>query len=202
LVESQAIYDLLERHVVPLFYERGKDNLPRHWIKVMKKSMSTLTARFCAHRMLQDYTHRFYLPLALNWEKITANDFKEIRSFAAWAEQLRKNWSQIKILEKQAETNRVIALGNKLKVKVNTFLGKISPQDISVEIYYGPIDSKADFLDRDTMPLKEFTTAGSLTIFQGEIPCPRVGRFAFKVRILPAHPLLANPYSLGLILWG
>ncbi|MGC8810535.1 MAG: alpha-glucan family phosphorylase [bacterium] len=202
LVESQAIYDLLERHVVPLFYERGKDNLPRNWIKAMKKSMSTLTARFCAHRMLQDYTHHFYLPLALNWERISANDFKEIRSFAAWAEQLRQNWPQLKILEKQAEMKRVIALGDTLKVKVNTFLGKISPQDISVEIYYGPIDSKADFLDRDTIALHEFSTEGSLTIFWGEIPCPRVGRFAFKVRILPAHPLLGNPYSLGLILWG
>lgn len=202
LVESQAIYDLLERQIVPLFYERGKDNLPRNWIKVMKKSMSTLTARFCAHRMLQDYTHHFYLPLALNWQRIAADNFKEIRSFSAWAEHMRQSWPQIKILEKQAEVQKVISLGETLKVRVSVYLGKISPQDVSVEIYYGPVDSKANFIDRDTLLLKEFSSTESLTNFHGEIPCLRVGRFGFKVRILPAHPLLGNPYSLGLILWG
>jgi starch phosphorylase len=53
-IESQAIYDLLERCVVPLFYERGRDNMPRGWLTMMKNSMRTLIARFSGQRMLQD----------------------------------------------------------------------------------------------------------------------------------------------------
>ena len=147
-VESQAIYDLLERHIGPLFYQRGRDNLPRGWIAVMKKSMGNLVARFNAHRMLQDYVHRFYLPLSLNWERISANHLQEARALAAWIQQLRGNWSQLRILEKRVSSNRIVPLGETLKVEVVTQLGRVLPQDISVSIYYGLIDSKADFKDR------------------------------------------------------
>jgi starch phosphorylase len=201
-VESQASYDLLERHIVPLFYDRGRDNLPRGWIRMMKNSMCTLVARFNAHRMVEDYIHKFYLPLGLNWERIEANNFKEIRSFAAWAQQLRENWPQLRVLERRADVKKVISLGQTLKVEVPMQLGRISPQDISVSIYYGLIDSKADFLERDTETLREFSREGQQTVFRGEIPCQKVGRLGFRVRVLPSHPLLANPYSLGLILWG
>jgi len=201
-VESQAIYDLLERHIAPLYYQRGRDNLPRGWIAIMKKSMGNLVARFSAHRMLQDYIHHFYLPLALNWERINANNLKEARTLAAWAQQLRENWSQLRILENRVNVKRVIPLGETLKVEVITQLGRVLPQDISVSIYYGLIDSKADFIDRDTVTLRDFTQEGQQTVFRGEIPCQEVGRFGFRVRVLPSHPLLTNPYSLGLILWG
>jgi starch phosphorylase len=68
-VESQSIYDLLERCAVPLFYERGRDNLPRGWIGMMKDSLLNLVGRFNSHRMLQDYVHQLYLPSAWNWKK-------------------------------------------------------------------------------------------------------------------------------------
>jgi starch phosphorylase len=201
-VENQAIYDLLERYVVPLFYERGRDNLPRGWINMMKTSMRTLAARFNSHRMVQDYIHRFYLPLALYWKRIGSNGFEGARQLATWADKLRTNWGQLQILEKRADTRQMIQVGERLKVEVRMHLGQVSPNDLSVDIYNGPVDSKADFLDRATLPLREFTQEQNRAVFRGEIPCPEVGRFGFRVRVLPFHPLLSNPYSLGLILWG
>ena len=75
-IESQTIYNLLEKTIVPLFYERGRDNLPREWIGMMKKSMQTLAARFNSHRMLEDYVHRFYLPSADKLEQDSIGPFQ------------------------------------------------------------------------------------------------------------------------------
>ncbi|MGE5253226.1 MAG: hypothetical protein ACM3N7_04625, partial [Planctomycetaceae bacterium] len=61
---------------------------------------------------------------------------------------------------------------------------------------------KAEFLDRETISLHDFVQQDGKAVFRGAIPCMKVGRFGFRVRLLPAHPLLSNPYSLGLILWG
>jgi starch phosphorylase len=201
-VESQSIYDLLERYAVPLFYERGRDNLPRGWIGMMKNSLLNLAGRFNSHRMLQDYVHQLYLPSALNWKKIETENFKGARELTKWIQYVRENWSQLRLLGKRADAKGSIQFGQNLKVEVILQMGRLSSQDLAVDIYYGRVDSKAEFLDRETIPLQDFSQEDGNTVFRGEIPCQKVGRFGFRVRILPSHPLLANPYSLGLILWG
>ena len=202
LIESQTIYNLLEKMIVPLFYERGRDNLPREWISMMKKSMQTLAARFNSHRMLQDYVHRFYIPSSLKSSQIQSNDFKGIHEFTAWINHLRANWPQLQILDKRTDTRTGIQVGRFLEVEVSLYLGRLFPEDLAVEVYFGRVDSKANFLDRSTIPLRIFSQEGDKAIFKGDIPCPEVGRFGFKIRALPSHPFLTNPSSLGLIMWG
>lgn len=201
-IESHAVYNLLEKEIVTLFYERGRDNLPREWIRMMKQSMKTLAAYFNSHRMVQDYLHRFYIPASLKWDLIRAEDFKGLRDLTAWMGRLRKNWSGIEVAAKRFDAGKGVALGEPLPLEVDLRLRELMPQDLSVEAYYGPVDSKAEFLSRSFLPLKLFHRNGDMTTFKGEIPCQRVGRFGFKIRILPSHPLLVNPYSMGLILWG
>ena len=201
-IESQTIYNLLEKTIVPLFYERGRDNLPREWIGMMKKSMQTLAAGFNSHRMLEDYVDRFYLPSAIIWSKIQADGFSGVRNLSAWTDRVKAGWNQLRIVETKTDSRAGIQAGEMLKVEVTLQLGRLSPNDLSVDIYYGRVDSKAEFLDRSTLTLRDFTQKKDQTVFRGEIPCQDVGRFGFRIRVLPSHPLLSNPYALGLILWG
>jgi len=201
-IESQTIYNLLEKTIVPLFYERGRDNLPREWIGMMKKSMQTLAAGFNSHRMLEDYVDRFYLPSAIIWSKIQADGFSGVRNLSAWTDRVKAGWNQLRIVETKTDSRAGIQAGETLKVEVTLQLGRLSPNDLSVDIYYGRVDSKAEFLDRSTLTLRDFTQKKDQTVFRGEIPCQDVGRFGFRIRVLPSHPLLSNPYALGLILWG
>ncbi len=201
-IESHSVYNLLEREIVPLFYERGKDNLPRGWIRMMKESMKTLAAYFNSHRMVQDYLHRFYIPSSLRWDRIRAEDFKGHRELMHWMEHVKRHWSRIKIIGKRSDSRRGIILGNPFPVEVDLDMPGLRPQDLLVEVYYGPVDSKANFQSRSTILLQANRQAGDIYTFKGEIPCLSVGRFGFRIRILPHHPLLSNPYSMGLILWG
>ncbi|MGQ9569641.1 MAG: alpha-glucan family phosphorylase [Thermodesulfovibrionales bacterium] len=201
-VESQAIYNLLEKAVVTLFYERGKDNLPAEWVSMMKKSIQNIASYFNSHRMLEEYVHRFYLPSAIDWSQIQTDNFKKGHELTEWIKHMRATWQQIKIIDKRVDVRHSIEIGNSIKVEVILSLGQISPEDISVDIYYGRVDSKAEFLDRSTKPLRQFVREDSRTIFYGELPCEEVGRFGFLIRVMPRHPLLSKPHSLGLILWG
>lgn len=60
--DAAALYDVLDREVVPLFFDRDAANLPRRWIRRMKRSIATLAWRFSADRMVLDYATTRYLP--------------------------------------------------------------------------------------------------------------------------------------------
>ncbi len=201
-IESLATYDLLEKEIVPLFYERGKDNLPREWIGMMKQSMKTLAAYFNSHRMVQDYLHQFYIPASLRWDQIRAEHFKGLKELIAWMKRLKIHWPHLEFVAKRSEARKSVTLGESLPVEVDLRLSGLTPQDLSVEVYWGPVNSKAEFLNRFFSPMEPVHQNGSITTFRGGIPCQSAGRFGYRIRILPFHPLLSNPYSMGLILWG
>src|SRR4029077_4340400 len=78
-VESRALYDLLEKQIVPLFYERTAEGLPREWIRRMKRAMSTAAGAFSTHRMVREYCEKFYVPAGDHWRAINANNFQGAR---------------------------------------------------------------------------------------------------------------------------
>ena len=60
--DAQYLYEALEKEVVPLYYNRDKDGLPRDWINRMRNSICTLAWRFSSHRMVMDYARVAYVP--------------------------------------------------------------------------------------------------------------------------------------------
>jgi starch phosphorylase len=70
--DSEALYQLLEQQIVPLYYDRDHQGVPHGWIQMMKETLRSIVPRFCARRMLKDYVSRMYVPAALEGKKTTA----------------------------------------------------------------------------------------------------------------------------------
>ncbi|MDQ3491634.1 MAG: alpha-glucan family phosphorylase [Chloroflexota bacterium] len=62
--DAHDLYRLLEQEVVPAYYERGADGVPRRWMAQMRRSVASTMWRFSTTRMLEDYTEQLYLPAA------------------------------------------------------------------------------------------------------------------------------------------
>jgi starch phosphorylase len=62
--DAESLMSVIEDQVIPMYYDRDVDGLPRQWIKRMMFSISTLAWRFSAHRMVMDYTRLCYVPAA------------------------------------------------------------------------------------------------------------------------------------------
>ena len=62
--DAESFYDVLQREVIPLFYDRDKDGLPRGWIARVKRAIRGLGWRFSADRMVMDYVRKCYIPAA------------------------------------------------------------------------------------------------------------------------------------------
>ncbi len=204
-VESRLIYETLEKEIIKTFYERGEDRLPRNWIYMMKQSMKNLGAEFNTNRMVTQYTENFYKKSLERRKMIMADDWAEAKNYSKWKKTLFRNWKNVKFIS--------ISEGNeKSKMKVDATykliseidLGKLTPDDVEVQIYFGKVDDKYDTNANDfvTMNFKEKNKDGSIHTFEGEIKCETTGHFGYTVRVLPKHKLLHNPFELNLIHWA
>jgi starch phosphorylase len=201
--EAASMYDLLEREIIPMFYDRGADGLPRRWIERMKSSMRTCCAQFSANRMLRDYTDMFYMPALEAKQRLTTNAFKPAQLLADWRQKLREHWQAIRIESVEGDNAAIRTVGDRVPVKAMIHLGELDTVDVSVELYHGTINGagEIDSGESTAMQAKPAKQKG-LYEYTGYVPCTTAGRFGFAVRILPKHPELNNRHEMGLIYWA
>ncbi len=200
-VESAALYNLLQKEVVPLFYERGRDGLPRGWIAKMKASMRSLCAVYNTNRMVREYTERLYLPAAERFEQMAADDQAHARALVQWKIRLRRNWPQVRVERVEADTQG-LKVGEMLPVKAWIHLGNLSHEDVQVEIYHGMVNDKGEIPSGQPVTMGFQEEKDGLHVFTGALLCQGSGRFGYALRVLPNHKDLVHPYEMGLILWG
>src|SRR5581483_2429518 len=63
--DVESLYRLLEDEIVPLFFDRDSDGVPRRWVQVMKETIRTVAPAYSARRMVKEYTERMYVPAML-----------------------------------------------------------------------------------------------------------------------------------------
>jgi len=215
MVESQAIYDMLENEVIPLFYTRSPDNLPRPWICRVKNSIKWIAPRFNTHRMVAEYTRRFYNPAVTKYSYLTAAACTRARAFSKWKAEMRQAWHEFTVKDVIMEVHNgdgneqlnpkqpQLKVGSQLCVRALVKLGTVSPNDVSVELYHGPVDTLENIKDGSAvrMDYKQAAEQKGEHWFAGSMPCTDTGQYGVTVRILPRHDDLVNPYEMGLILW-
>jgi starch phosphorylase len=202
-VESKALYDLLERDIVPLFYQRGRDGLPREWIKRMKSCMREIGHSMSSHRMLMDYANNFYFPALKNYRRIVKDDYAESRSLAAYFEKLRSAWDSLRILKIESNSRPVMQRGDFLTVTASIELGALSPAEVLVELYHGSVSNQSNEIkDARRAEMKPVGMDGTANVYQVRIECIDTGMQGHTIRILPKHEALIHPYRTGLIKWA
>ena len=204
-IESKALYDLLEREIIPTFFDRGQDGLPRTWISMMKRSMRSIGKQFASHRMLMEYHEQFYSKALENYKKVVADKDKRPKEVAAYLEKLNAAWNQVSVVELTDPGHPELHVGENLEISADINLGPLSPEEIRVEAYFGRINSQGGIDNPQTTEMKprdgQDAQAGTLH-YVASVPCDTAGRQGYSVRILPKHPELTHNLVPGYVKWA
>ena len=103
-VEANALYDLLEREVIPEFYARDGSGIPIAWVRRTRESMARLTPRFSTNRTVREYTEQHYLPAASAYRKRAADNGVGGKNIVHWRHTLRDKWASLRFGEVTVET--------------------------------------------------------------------------------------------------
>jgi len=214
-IEAGALYELLERDVVPLFYDRGVDNLPRGWIALMKSAMGELCPVFNTNRMVHDYTITAYRSAQERSARLEANGHRRARDLACWRDRVVQAWSGVQIVRVETELPPATTVGAELEVRAWVRTGLLVPDDLAVQVFIGKVNEDRQIVGATTVPMtpegepdgeSDVESGGQPgvdgTLFKACIPCRTSGTHGFTVRVIPRHQDLAHPHATGLILWA
>ena len=202
-VEAEALYELLERDVVPAFYDRRADGLPQRWVERMQSAIASLCHAYNSHRMVRQYTEQFYLPAHGKTRRLAENGAARARALAAWRERIHAHWPGVAVVSVTSSAEGEVEVGQRVRFRAEVQLGELSPEEVAVELYCGRLDAAGDFQNPISLKMDYTGAADGRHVFETDFgPCSMSGQLGYTVRVLPHHPDLSAPFLPGYITWA
>ena len=201
-VEGKALYDLLEREIIPLFYTRGRDGLPREWIKRMKNSMRCIGGQFNDHRMLLEYCDLFYFPALANYQSLWSDDFARVKELSGYMSKLKSAWKQVRVESVSSPKEKIFQVGDKIEIGVRVRSGGLGAEEIRTELYFGNLSSQGSLEAAEGLEMTSQGFKDGLIDYTTQIQCRKTGRLGYTARVLPKHPFLVHLFIPGFIRWA
>jgi len=193
-VEAEALYDLLERQVIPEFYARDKNGIPAAWVKRMRESTARLTPRFSANRTVREYTEQHYLPAASAYRERAADNAAAGRQMLNWRQTLDQKWTALHFGEVKVETR-----GKQQVFEVHIFLNGLDPKAVRVELYADGMNGGAP-MRQEMKRSRQQVGASGRTVYRGAVSAARPPD-DYTARVIPHCDGVAIPLEVNYILW-
>jgi starch phosphorylase len=192
--EAEALYDLLEREVIPEFYTRDEQGIPTAWVARMRESMARLTPRFSTNRAVSEYAEQHYLPAAAAYRERAADKGAIGVELVNWRHVLEQQWSALHFGELKQETD-----SEQHVFEVQVYLDGLDPAAVQVELYANGANGNA--AERVTMArARQLVGAINGYAYRTEVPATRPAT-DYTARLIPHHDGLAIPLEDAHILW-
>jgi glycogen phosphorylase len=202
-VEAQALYNLLENEIIPTFYDREGGDMPSQWIKMMKHSIRMGLQTFTSHRMVAEYNELYYKAAADSYGSLLSNSGSEAEALVKQHARLDKLWSKVSVSTPHyAVEPGKLHVGDTFNITTEVHLGELTPAEVDVEVYYGPVNSELHICDSHVAVIPEGEDIGGGNYrYQHRLECKRTGRYAFTTRITPRGKQWSHVMP-GFITWA
>jgi starch phosphorylase len=194
VAEAHSLYDLLEREVIPEFYERREDKIPAAWVARMRESMAGLAPRFSANRTVREYTESYYLRAAADYGARAVNKGAIGKQVVDWRRSLEQNWNGMRFGEVRIDTE-----SEHHTFEVEVWLNDLDPSAIQVELYADATATNGP--GREVMALVgQAQESPGIHTYRAQVPCTRPAS-DYTPRVIPHFPGASVPLEASFILW-
>jgi glycogen phosphorylase len=192
--EADALYDLLEREVVPAFYNRDKRGIPIAWVAKMRASMLQLTPRFSSNRTVREYVERYYLSACTAYRDRAMNRSELGIELSDWSKSLGQHWSDVRfgtITSQKEGTNYIF--------EVQVFFGELCPNAASVELY-AEAGTDGDTFRQKMDVARQPDAPDNPILYSAKVPANRSAS-DYTPRVIPCGLKASVPLEAPHILW-
>jgi starch phosphorylase len=192
--EADALYDVLEREVIPEFYARDKNGIPTAWVARMRESMARLTPRFSANRAVREYSEQHYLPAAAAYRERAANRGAMGRHVVDWRRSLERKWAALRFGEVKVETR-----GGQHIFEATVYLDGLDPTAVRVELCADGVKGNAPVREKMKVVGRP-AGASDGHVYSAVVSAARPPA-DYTARVIPHCDGVAIPLEAAHILW-
>jgi len=193
-VEADALYDLLEREVIPEFYTRDEQGIPAAWVNRMRESMAQLTTRFSTNRAVREYTEQHYLPSATAYRQRADGKGETGAKMVDWRHVLDEHWNKLHFGDVKLEDD-----GEQHIFEVQAYLDELDPDSVRVELFANGVNGAAP--ERVKMErVRQLVGASNGYAYRAGVPATRPAS-DYTARLVPCRDGVAVPLESSHILW-
>jgi starch phosphorylase len=192
--EAEALYELLEREVIPEFYDRDAQGIPAAWVARMRKSMASLTPRFSADRAVREYTEEHYLPGAAAYLERAADKGAVGRQMVDWKRSLETEWPALRFGAMKIET-----FGDRHVFEIQVYFNDLDPNVVRVELYADGVNGGGP-VRQEMKRMSQLTGTAGGYVYRAQVPTTRPST-DYTARVTPHCDGVGTPLEEGRILW-
>ena len=195
-VEANSLFELLERQIIPLYYDRRGGRFPREWVTRVKASLRSLGPKVMATRMVRDYLDEMYEPIAAASDALAARRLpRPGQELTAWKQRVTAAWAGVKVEVDPDPDVGLVALGDEREVTAEVHLGSLTPDDVAVELLHGPVAASDELAETRVVRLERAVASGGggpgadgVVRYEGRFSCGQAGRHGYAVRVRGCRP--------------
>ncbi len=193
-IEAEQLYGLLEREVIPQFYSRDAEGIPKEWVGRIKESMAQLTAQFSADRTVREYTDQYYIPAAKAYAARARDNGAAAEEIAGWQRALVQNWSGVRFGDIKIKTEN-----GQHQFDVQVFLNGLTPEAVTVELYAEGSGGQPT-VRQELSPVRQLAGTQHAFAYAGQVSASRPAS-QYTARVLPRRADVSVPLEAPEILW-
>ncbi|HEY3927456.1 MAG TPA: alpha-glucan family phosphorylase [Candidatus Koribacter sp.] len=201
-VEAETLYDVLEHDVIPTFYDRGRDRIPRRWVDRMKGSIGSLCHFVNTHRMVRDYMFGYYEPAHERFRSLQNDGAERARELAAALQRIAIQWNDVWVGEIDETPRAKVSVASEVSIGGDVHLGALTPEEVVVELYLGRVDAHGEIVEGEATPMIPRGMRNGMHHYVAQTAIDRSGRHGFTIRVRPHHPDLTHGFLPGMIKWA
>ena len=205
-IDAESLYHTLEEEIIPMFYDRDGGDVPHRWVKKAKESLRSILPKFSTHRMVWEYTQKYYVPGMKRYVKYTENENIELFRFTRWLNRMRRHWRKIQLQHVHSngmsEDARIFSAGETKEISVRLNVDGLKPEHVRVELILERQDAIRGHQQMEIFPMGLIgKLEDNLYEYRALVKAKTNGSYRFNCRVMPTHPDLFHPQETRLIKW-
>ncbi|MCL2328181.1 MAG: alpha-glucan family phosphorylase [Bacteroidetes bacterium] len=200
-LDAETIYSILENEIVPLYYDKGIDNVPHKWVQYVKKCIAEIAPEFTTKRMIDDYHSRFYSKLEARKRMVCDNNYAVAEEIYQWKKNVAATWDSIYVVMNDLKATDSLVLGHSYKAIVKVDLKGLKPENVCFDFVITETNREGKTETVSCETYKFVKMEDNLAVYELNVTPNQSGIFNYSVRMYPYADFLPYRQDFPYVKW-